>query len=760
MRTRTRPWLLLAAASVAALSSVGVGLLTTLAISRADGLLIALALVTVILLIVVVAGLLAGARSVRARERGRSARISALESDVTAGRTALEQANERLERVESLSFAVSALQDGADRTSGDVRQLEERLHASLKKHDEAVEVLEAEVARLQRRVRALETGKELAAASARIKKLEVRLAESPSSATMNRAGEVVDAVVALAERQGLSLTEIVTRPLAEYRVAAAAHGSEALEAIPFMDAFPEVVEQLTNAEARSLLRALRRAGYMSRAVPLISEIAARMSKPADVEMARVMASELALYSGALELDHTLPSMTGPRRQDVVMHVVGKALPTTQSGYTLRTHYTVEAQRRAGINAIVVTHSGSGPESGPETQRYHHDHVPYIALGGPERGRVPWDKWLSANVEALAGVVREERPAVLHVHSDFINALIALPVARAYGIPLVNETRGFWEESWLSRTARAEGWDDLGEIERRWGLPDMYRLRVEREAHARSESDAVVTLARVMERHIRQVGERLGLSVPPVSIASNAVDVASFAASTPDAALRASVGIGADSIVVGYVSSIVEYEGIDTLVRGVHTLREAMEAHADQDRQTPLAHAAAQLGKRDVQLLVVGDGPELDSLRELAASLGADRVHFTGRVPHERVHDYYALIDLFVVPRKSAAVTELVTPLKPFEAMAAKLPCLFSDVRALAEIAEDSGAAGLFRAGDPHDLALRLAQLLGDPQRLRTMGEQGAEWVRRERTWDRNAATYLELYRSLGMRLPDHETVTT
>lgn len=780
MHSRTSRWLPIAVVVAAALGATGMVLLLTYAIAQADGLLIAFTIIAIALLLVGATAAVVVVRSLRARGRERASRLRALEHRAATApdQTAMARLEERLGHAEAsaapmhelqdlvkqasdLEVAIERLESGlaaTNQTLADRARAGERLEEAAEAHRTTIEELEAGVARLQRRVRELESAKDLATLAARVKKMESRWAASPSPKTLSRAAAVVDGFVSLAEQQGRALTDVVTRDLAAYRIAAAAHGEEALVAIPYLDAFPDVVGELTNAEVRGLLRALRRAGYMHRAVPLIEELARRMGKPADVEMARVMASELALFTGKLDREDSLPPLTGALRPEVVLHLVGKALPATQSGYTLRTHYTVEAQRRVGIRPLVVAHSGSSADSPSETQHYEHGEVPYVLLGGPQRGRVPWDEWLSANVRALAAVVREARPAVLHAHSDFVNALIALPVARAYGIPLVNETRGFWEESWLSRTAATEGWDDLAEVEQRWGLPDMYRLRVEREAYGRSQSDAVVTLARVMEQHIREVGQRLELPVPTVSIAPNAVDASSFAAPTPDAMLRASLGLRPESLVVGYISSIVEYEGIDTLVRGVHALRVAQATESADPDSESLSAAASELRGRDVQLLIVGDGPELESLRALATSLGVDDIVFTGRVPHERVQDYYALIDLFVVPRKRAAVTELVTPLKPFEAMAAGLPCLFSDVAALAEIAQDSGAAELFRADDPDDLALRLTQLLGDEERRRHMGEQGARWVRRERTWDANATTYLELYRSLGLEVTSREAV--
>ena len=61
------------------------------------------------------------------------------------------------------------------------------------------------------------------------------------------------------------------------------------------------------------------------------------------------------------------------------------------------------------------------------------------------------------------------------------------------------------------------------------------------------------------------------------------------------------------------------------------------------------------------------------------------VVFTGRVPHDRVRDHYALLDAFVVPRVPDRAAWFTTPLKPYEAMALEIPLVVSDLPALTEI---------------------------------------------------------------------------
>lgn len=408
----------------------------------------------------------------------------------------------------------------------------------------------------------------------------------------------------------------------------------------------------------------------------------------------------------------------------VLHLVRASMPGTQNGYTIRTHYTAAAQAKAGLVPHVVTPLGHGA-SGPQRRRTTVDGVTYHRLYGPARESMPLDRWLARNINRVARIVAEMRPAVLHAATDYINALTARALGDVFGLPVVYETRGFWEETWLSRQAQVYGWD-LPRLATVHGLPDAYVLRRELEDRCRREADRVVTLAGVMADRI----EAGGVARDRIHVVPNAVDVEFFRARPRDDRLAAQLGIADGAVVIGYISSLVEYEGIDTLIEAYAAVR-------------------AAAGDERLALLIVGDGPERERLRKLATELGLSGAIFTGRVPHERVVDYYSLIDIFVIPRRPVEVCHLVTPLKPFEAFATGRTVVMSDVRALAEIAKESGAAELFAAGDSQPLATVLGSLLRDETRRKALAAAGVEWVRANRTWAANARRYAQLYAELG-----------
>jgi glycosyltransferase involved in cell wall biosynthesis len=233
------------------------------------------------------------------------------------------------------------------------------------------------------------------------------------------------------------------------------------------------------------------------------------------------------------------------------------------------------------------------------------------------------------------------------------------------------------------------------------------------------ADRVVTLTEAMKEEIAT----RGVDPARVVVVPNAVDGERFAPRARDPRLVSALDLEGHTV-LGYVSNLTAYESIETLLRAIAILRE---------RGLPVAG------------LIVGDGPMQEPLDRLVHELDLERhVRMTGRVPHEQVQDYYALIDLFVVSRRDLRVCHLVSPLKPFEAMAMGLPVLASDVTALREVVgTDRGM--LFVPEDERSLADQAEPLVRDESLRHRLGAAGLEWVRRERTWHANAERYARLY---------------
>ncbi len=443
----------------------------------------------------------------------------------------------------------------------------------------------------------------------------------------------------------------------------------------------------------------------------------------------------------------------------VLHLVTDALPTTNAGYTVRTQRIAMAQREAGLDPHVVTKAGFPVAQGhPDGRRVACvDGVPYHRLL-PYRLPYRADAAAALGHDLAARLTGRLRPAVLHAASNHLNGQLALALREDFGLPVIYEVRGFWEETWLSRhgvdpgpgaqpvttstpsrpvTSPADAARPARETPARETVvparllaadltaSDFYLLSREAETRCMTGADLVVTLGEVMRVEIVARGVDPG----KVIVVPNAVS-AEFLEPLPEGGpLREALGIRPDELVVGLVSNLVAYEGVGTLLE-----------------------AAAELRRRGqpVRPLIVGDGADRAALQRLAGKLGLTGIAiFTGRVPMAEVRRYHAVLDLFVVPRTTDRVCQLVTPLKPVEAMASGLTVVASDVGALREIIRPEATGALATSGDPASFADIMEPLLYSSDTRRKLGANAREWVARDRTWAHNAAIYRAAYERLG-----------
>jgi glycogen(starch) synthase len=401
----------------------------------------------------------------------------------------------------------------------------------------------------------------------------------------------------------------------------------------------------------------------------------------------------------------------------ILHVLDHSIPL-HSGYTFRTLAILRQQRALGWETVHLTspkHDASAAEEEEEVDGWHFYRT---TTEGSLFARTPALKELVVMTQTwrrICELVRRHRPDVLHAHSPVLNAIPALRAGRAFGIPVVYEVRALWEDAAVDHgTARPGG--------------VRYRLSRALETYALRRADAVTTIC----DGLRQEIIARGISPARVTVIPNAVDIEAFRfGAAPDEALRARLGLVGNRL-VGFVGSFYAYEGLDLLLRA-------------------LPHIFAECP--EVRVLLVGGGPQEEELKRLAQLLGiADKVIFAGRVPHAQVHRYYSLFDVLVYPRRSMRLTELVTPLKPLEAMAQGHLLVASDVGGHRELIRDGDTGSLFPAGRSDALAdavLRLLQASDwTSRRLRAR-----RFVESERNWPRSVERYRSVYGDLGVAAP-------
>jgi PEP-CTERM/exosortase A-associated glycosyltransferase len=398
----------------------------------------------------------------------------------------------------------------------------------------------------------------------------------------------------------------------------------------------------------------------------------------------------------------------------VLHVLDHSLPL-HSGYTFRTRAILKAQQAMGIDLRAITslrHSANGPAV-EEIDGITFHRTPgqngAKAPGGPP-GLREWREIgrLSAAIERLC---EEWRPDVLHAHSPALCGEAALRASKRLGIPLVYEIRAFWEDAAVGNGTSREG-------------SAKYRLTRTLENHVVGSAGAVVTICEGLRSDL----VARGYDASRISIMPNGVDLAMFGTPVPrDAALAAELGLG-DGPVIGFIGSFYDYEGIDDLIAAMPAL------------------VARQ---PDARLLLVGGGPREAALKAQAqASPAAAAIRFVGRVPHTQVERYYALTDIMGYPRKRSRLTDLVTPLKPLEAMAQDKLVAASDVGGHRELITDGVTGRLFAPDDPAACAEALARLLDERGLWDAYRKAGRTHVETRHDWARNVQRYLLVYQTL------------
>jgi glycosyltransferase involved in cell wall biosynthesis len=401
----------------------------------------------------------------------------------------------------------------------------------------------------------------------------------------------------------------------------------------------------------------------------------------------------------------------------VMHLLKISVPYRQSGYSMRSQYLIDGQRADGLDPIVVTAPAFprsvGVSEFPPVEMING--TSYFRLGAesPHVPLEPYDAYLDHYAQQVAPLIAKLNPSVLHVHSGhrgYDNALVGLALARKFGLPFVYEVRGFFESLW----SRDLAWNERGET---------YRRRYATETRCMRAADAIVTLSELMKAEI----VARGVAPDRVFVIPNGVEPDRFQPGPKDRYLVDTLGLEG-KLVFGYVSNLDHYrEGHELLIK-----------------------AAARLAERKLpaKALIIGDGRRREELEQLVTSEGAEEVVlFTGQVPHDEVLTYYRLLDVFVVPRIPERAARLVTPLKPFEAMAAGIPLVMSALPSLSEIVGEGDRGLLFPPGDADALADVLSSLWQSDDMGASMAETARSWVINQRSWTSLARGYKEVYRA-------------
>ncbi len=402
----------------------------------------------------------------------------------------------------------------------------------------------------------------------------------------------------------------------------------------------------------------------------------------------------------------------------ILHILDHSIPL-HSGYTFRTKAILEQQRKLGWQTLQIT---SAKHKLAEAAIEEVDGLTFYR-SEPIKGwlaKLPilnqWAIVLSLE-KRLDDIILQNKPNILQAHSPALNGWAALKAAKKYNIPLVYECRAFWEDAAVDHGTACEG-----------GL--RYYLSKMLETYIFKQANAITTICEGLRADIIS----RGIAPEKITVIANAVDIEQFTYGViADQALKNQLGLQ-DKIVLGFIGSFYAYEGLPLLLEALPIILQKQPA---------------------LKLLLVGGGPQEALLKQKVQELGLEQdVIFTGRINHECVQDYYKQVDIFIYPRLSMRLTELVTPLKPLEAMAQGRLVVASDVGGHKELIEEGVTGCLFKAGDKLALATTVLNLLDAPERWDALRKAGRSFVEQQRNWPRSVSCYKNIYTRLSLHKAD------
>jgi PEP-CTERM/exosortase A-associated glycosyltransferase len=394
----------------------------------------------------------------------------------------------------------------------------------------------------------------------------------------------------------------------------------------------------------------------------------------------------------------------------VLHVLDHSLPI-HTGYTFRSANILNEQRRRGWSPVAVTspkHEADQPDAAEDFEEI--GGFRYYRTGASASASLPFQseiRLMRKLAKRIGQVARIEKPDILHAHSPVLNGLPALWVGNELSIPVVYEIRAFWEDAAVDHRTYSE--NSL-----------KYKTVRALETWVCRHAAQVAVLCNGLKQDLIA----RGIPEDKLTVVFNGINPDDFRLLDADADLARRLGV-AGKKVLGFLGSFYRYEGLSLLV----------------DAMAKLASK-----RRDVVLLLVGGGEVEGELRAQVAKLGLqESVIFTGRIPHEEIPKVYALVDVLVYPRFSMRLTELVTPLKPLEAMAMCKPLVASDIGGHRELIRHGATGILSKPGDVNELVGAVELLLDDGALRARLSMQGYDWVRANHSWQRTTGVYAEIY---------------
>lgn len=398
----------------------------------------------------------------------------------------------------------------------------------------------------------------------------------------------------------------------------------------------------------------------------------------------------------------------------ILHLLNHSFPLLD-GYASRSQNIFKAQKKMGFSPVILTspkHEEDWKKKCPKKERI--DGLDFYRTGENHYKTIPVLGELIQILMVLlrlSQVIKIEKPDVLHAHSPVLNGIPAWVAGRWFRLPVVYEIRAFWEDAGVDQATYKK-------------KSIKYELVKSLETWLCKQTDQVAVLCNGIRKDL---AER-GINSEKMTPVFNGINPENFTPCLPDENFISKWDLSGKTI-IGFIGSFYRYEGLDLLI----------------DAYSKIASTRPNL-----VLLLVGGGETDTRLRQLVEKLNlSNRVLMPGRIPHNGIKGVYALIDILIYPRYSVRLTELVTPLKPLEAMAMGKAVIASDIGGHRELITDKQTGMLFKAGDAAALSTAILALLENPGLMEKLGIHGLKYVMEEKTWLKTTSVYKTIYARLS-----------
>tara|TARA_Y100001980_G_C14556430_1_gene347867 strand:- start:1520 stop:7855 length:6336 start_codon:yes stop_codon:yes gene_type:complete len=387
----------------------------------------------------------------------------------------------------------------------------------------------------------------------------------------------------------------------------------------------------------------------------------------------------------------------------VLYNVHSSLPYITSGYTIRSKGIIDSMSESGMNIIVNSRWGFpvdrsdyvGEEVIPESMEI--DGVNHIF--SPDSSGMYDNKmedYVQLAAKSILSKAIEHRPSIIHACSDHTIGLASAIVAKSLSVPFIYEMRGVWA---FSRAANNPG----------FASDPRFALMIRLEKQCAMAADHLFVISESLKEEVKS----WGVDSSKISVLPNGIT--HLPLGNYETGGRDEISKDQQTLVLGYIGSIVPYEGLDDLAKSISVL--------------------SKKERMGVKCLIAGGGSSEEELREQVSDLGIDdNFHFMGRIPREEIGEFYKNIDAVVLPRKSYKVCELIPPIKPIEAMAYSKPVIMSNVTVATEIVRESNSGILFEKDNPEHLAEKIKGIVSGSEKITGYGERGRKWVSENRLW--------------------------